>query len=124
MQEDQEAAVGAELVLEALRTQACREESTAVVNPWEEVDSQAVVLGPKNEVGGASEVIQRPGQVLALQVGLLFLPIGVCLTRVFAPPGTQHVNKICCRVLFAILLLLSGREYTVFLFIAIEPFFI
>lgn len=73
VQEDQEALVGPELVLKALRAEAninsCGQQSTAVAAAFEEVDSKAVVIGLKNELGAAAEIVQEPGQLLALQVG-------------------------------------------------------
>ena len=75
IQEDQEAAAGAELVLKALHEEAhsCGQEAAAASHAWEEVESQAAVVGPSNDLGAASEVVQRPGQLLALQVDLMLL---------------------------------------------------
>ena len=70
VQEDEEAAAGIELVLKALREEAhsSGETPAAVAHAWEEVDSQAAIVGPSNDLGAASEITQLPGQLLALQV--------------------------------------------------------
>ena len=76
IQEDSEATAGAELVLKALRGEAhsCGQGSAAASPIWEEMDSQAALVGPSNDLGAASEVVQEPGHLLALQVDLQFPP--------------------------------------------------
>ena len=74
IQEDRGATAGAELVLKALRQEAhsCGQGSAPASSTWEEVDSQAALVGPRNDLGAASEVVQEPGQLLAVQVSLNF----------------------------------------------------
>ena len=68
VQEDSEALAASELVLRAWRSESCGQEPSTVSHAWEEVDSEAVVFGPRNELGTAREIVQEPGQVLVLQV--------------------------------------------------------
>lgn len=73
VQEDKEASAGAELVLKTLRDEAhsCGQGPAAASHAWEEVDSQAAIVGPSNDIGAASEILQEPGHLLALQVLIL-----------------------------------------------------
>ena len=74
IQEDQDSLFGPELVLRAWRA-SCTGQDTTAVAPWAEVDSQGAIFGVKNDMGAAREVVQQPGQLLALQVA----PIRVSL---------------------------------------------
>ncbi len=57
-----------EAVLQAVRADALGAPLADGFQPWEEADGQAAVFSHQNLLGVATQVLQRPGELLALQV--------------------------------------------------------
>ena len=68
VQQDEEALAGSEAVLQAVRGEALDATKPQEFQTWEEVDGQVVVFVPDNLLVAGIKIVQRQGDLLALQV--------------------------------------------------------